>query len=49
MHNCVVITNESKTKHNKIPAVCKKHNVRCIDINEFLVERGMMMQRNQKK
>lgn len=48
VHNCVLITNESKTKHNKIPAVSKKYNVKCIDINEFLIERGMRMQRNKE-
>ncbi len=43
----VLITNESKTKHNRIPAVAKKHGVTCIDINEFLTERGLRMQRKK--
>lgn len=46
-HDCVLITNESKEKPNKIPSVSKKHNVRCIDINDFLIERGLRMQRKQ--
>lgn len=47
IHNCVLITNESKTKHNKIPAVSKKNGVRCIDINDFLIERGLRMERKK--
>ncbi len=47
VHNCVLITNESKTKQNKIPAVSKKHNVICIDINDFLIERGLRMERKK--
>ncbi len=47
VHNCVLITNESKTKHNKIPAVSTKNGVRCIDINDFLVERGLRMERKK--
>lgn len=49
VHEYVLITNESKTKQNKIPAVSKKYDVKCIDINEFLIERGMRMKRSPKK
>ncbi len=48
VHNCVLITSESKTKPNKIPAVAKKNGVRCIDINDFLIERGLRMVRKEK-
>jgi hypothetical protein len=47
VHNCVLITNESKTRNNKIPAVAKKNGVKCIDINDFLVERGLRMERKK--
>jgi hypothetical protein len=47
IHKCVLITNESKTKHNKIPAVSKKHGVTCIDLNDFLIERGLRMERKK--
>ncbi len=47
VHNCVLITNESKTKPNRIPAVAKKHGVNCIDINDFLNERGLIMERKK--
>lgn len=48
VHNCVLITNESKVRANKIPAVAKKNGVRCIDINEFLIERELKMERKKK-
>lgn len=47
IHRCTLITNESKIKPNKIPAVCRKHSVRCIDINDFLIERGLRMERKR--
>lgn len=47
-HNCVLITNESKVKPNKIPGVSAKNKVRCIDINDFLVERELKMERKKK-
>ena len=47
VHNCVLITNESKIKLNKIPAVSAKNGVKCIDINDFLVERGLRMERRK--
>ena len=47
VHNCTLITNESKTKNNKIPAVSKRNGVRCIDINDFLIERGLRMERKK--
>jgi hypothetical protein len=43
VHGFTLITNESKQKPNKIPKVAEKNQVRCIDINEFLAERGMRM------
>ena len=47
MHQCILITNESKIKQNKIPAVSKKNGVTCIDINDFLLERGLRMERKK--
>jgi hypothetical protein len=47
VHNCKLITDESKTKTNKIPAVASKNGVKCIDINDFLIERGLKMVRNR--
>ena len=47
IHNCTLITNESKIKPNKIPAVCHKNGIRCIDINDFLIERGLRMERKR--
>lgn len=47
VHNCVLITNENKTKPNKIPAVATKNGVKCIDINDFLNERGLRMERKK--
>ncbi|MBS1759153.1 MAG: DUF4411 family protein [Bacteroidetes bacterium] len=48
VHNCILITNESKTKHNKIPAVANKNEVTCIDIYDFLKERGLRMERKKE-
>jgi len=48
IHNCVLITNESKTKPNKIPGVSAKNGVKCIDINDFLIERELKMERKKK-
>jgi len=47
VHECVLITSESKTKPNKIPAVSVKHGVKCIDIYDFLIERGLRMERKK--
>lgn len=47
VHNCSLITHESKTKNNKTPAVSARNGVRCIDINTFLNERGLKMQRRR--
>lgn len=33
-----VITQESQTKINKIPDVCKKYDVKCISLIEFFIE-----------
>src|SRR5690606_22416894 len=49
VHNCTLITVESKTKNNKIPAVSERNGVRCIDINDFLIERGLRMERKKIK
>lgn len=48
VHKCVLITNEDKTKHNRIPAISKKHGVVCININDFLIERGLRMERKKE-
>ena len=48
IHECVLITNESKTKPNKIPGVSAKNGVKCIDINDFLMERELKMERKKK-
>lgn len=45
VHNCVLITDENKSKPNKIPAVAKRNGVECIDINDFMIERGLKIQR----
>lgn len=47
-HNYTLVTNESETKPNKIPAVAKKNGVICINIYDFLQQRGMKMQRTKK-
>lgn len=46
-HKYVLITNESKIRLNKIPAVSERNGVKCIDINEFLAERGLRMERKK--
>ncbi len=48
VHNYTLVTNESETKPNKIPAVAKKNGVNCINIYDFLQQRGMKMQRTKK-
>ncbi len=48
VHNYVLITNESKVKTNKIPAVADKNSVTCIDIFDFLKERELKMERKKK-
>lgn len=47
IHKCVLITDESKLKPNRIPAVAQKNGVRCIDVYEFLQERGLRMERKK--
>ncbi len=47
VHECTLITNESKTKNNRIPAVAERNGVRCIDINDFLNERGLRMEKKK--
>ncbi|MBU0488435.1 MAG: DUF4411 family protein [Bacteroidetes bacterium] len=46
-HNCTLIASESRTKNNKIPAVAERNGVRCIDISDFLIERGLRMERKK--
>ncbi len=48
VYKCTLITNESKEKHNRIPAVAKKNGVHCIDIYDFLKERGLKMKRKKE-
>jgi len=48
IHQCVLITAESKTKPNKIPNVASKYGVTCIDINDFLMDRQLKMERKKK-
>lgn len=48
IHNYTLVTNENETKPNKIPAVAKKNGVTCINIYDFLKQRGMRMQRTKK-
>lgn len=47
VHNCVLITDENKLKPNRIPAVAHKNGVKCIDLYEFLQERGLRMERKK--
>jgi hypothetical protein len=47
VNNCTLITNESKLKPNKIPAVAARYDVKCIDINDFLAERELKMERKR--
>ena len=47
IHKCVLITNESKIKPNRIPEVSAKNGVKCIDINDFLMERELKMERKK--
>jgi len=48
VHNFTLITNESKVKSNRIPAVAAKNGVTCIDIFDFLKERELKMERKKK-
>lgn len=48
VHKYVLITNESRAKPNKIPAIATKNGVKCIDINGFMSERGLRMERKKK-
>lgn len=48
VYNCVLITNESKSKPNKIPAVAQTHGVKAIDLSDFLNERGLRMTRKNE-
>jgi hypothetical protein len=47
VHNCTLITNESKLKANRIPAVAQKNGVICIDMFTFFEERGLRMERKK--
>lgn len=48
VHNCILITNENKNKPNKIPKIAEKFGVDCIDIYDFLLHRGLRMERKKK-
>ena len=48
VHSCILITNEHKNKPNKIPKFSEKNGVKCIDINDFLIERELKMERKKK-
>lgn len=45
---CTLITNEKFDVHNKIPAVARKNGVECMNINGFLIDRGLKMERKKK-
>jgi len=47
VYKFVLISNESKTKPNRIPAIAKKNGVECIDINDFLIERELKIVRKK--
>lgn len=47
VHNYILITDENKLKPNRIPAVAQKNGVECIDVYEFLQERGLRMERKK--
>lgn len=47
VHGFKLITDESKTRPNKILAVSRKNGVECIDIYDFLKERGLRMERKK--
>ena len=47
VHNCTLVTNENKTKPNKIPQVSQKNGVSCIDVYEFLSDTGLRMERKK--
>ena len=47
VYTCILITNENKQKPNRIPAVALKHGVTCIDINDFIEDRGLRMERKR--
>lgn len=47
VHDCVLISNEGKDKPNRIPNVSIKNGVKCIDLNDFLLERGLKMERKR--
>ncbi|MCF8350516.1 MAG: DUF4411 family protein, partial [Bacteroidales bacterium] len=49
VHNFTLITNESKTRPNRIPGVALKNGVKCIDIYDFLKERELKMERRKKQ
>lgn len=47
-NNFILITNESKYKPNRIPAVANKNDVRNINIYEFFEARGLKMVRKNE-
>ena len=44
-NNFILITDESKYKSNKIPAIADKNGVRSINLSDFFNERGLKMVR----
>ena len=45
--DCTLITAENKTKPNKMPQVAMRNGVACMDVNEFIKERGLVMMRRK--
>ena len=48
VNDCVLITNESKTKPNKIPEVARRYDVVRQDIYDFIADRNLKMVRGNK-
>lgn len=46
-HQSIIVTHENLTKHNKLPQVAKRHGVKCLSIDAFLIERGLKMVRKK--
>jgi hypothetical protein len=48
VNNCILITNESKERTNKIPAVARKNEVKPMDVYDFFIDRELKMERKKK-
>lgn len=46
-HQSIIVSHENPTKHNKLPQVASRHGVKCLSIEAFLVERGLVMVRKK--